>query len=140
MNGLLGFKTHAFRIIIFQRTTAKTTAMMRNLVNLFLTFLLCLPLAECTDLNLEFPLSIESDNGCPYLIKRHKFSGSCCSLQTTGNDGCVLIVINGNCAVSRRIIWLLTAFLFVFWYFEYKNKTHHVCIVLCLGGGKRMES
>ena len=99
MNGLLGFKTHASNHHI------SATAMMRNLVNLFFTFLLCLPLAECTNsLDLAFPLKIESDSECPYLIKRHKFSGSCCSLQTTGNDGCVLIVINGNCVVSRRML------------------------------------
>ena len=37
------------------------------------------------------------------------------------------------------VIWLLLAFLFVFGITN-KNKTHLVCIVLCLGGGKRMES
>jgi hypothetical protein len=48
----------------------------------------------------NFPLSANSPVNCDTIVETHKFDGSCCSLNVTAGDGCVLNVINGNCVVS----------------------------------------
>jgi hypothetical protein len=38
------------------------------------------------------------------MIAEHGFSGDCCTLQSTGDGGCVLIVINGKCTVRKIVM------------------------------------
>eukprot|EP00526_Cylindrotheca_closterium_P021145 CAMPEP_0113603070 /NCGR_PEP_ID=MMETSP0017_2-20120614/1086_1 /TAXON_ID=2856 /ORGANISM="Cylindrotheca closterium" /LENGTH=106 /DNA_ID=CAMNT_0000511445 /DNA_START=956 /DNA_END=1279 /DNA_ORIENTATION=- /assembly_acc=CAM_ASM_000147 len=44
-----------------------------------------------------------ADLGCVEMIATHAFNGDCCSLKATANGGCVLVVVNGNCAVDGPI-------------------------------------
>jgi hypothetical protein len=43
---------------------------------------------------------ISNEDSCLQMTVTHAFNGDCCTVQDTANGGCVLIVINGKCAVS----------------------------------------
>ena len=47
----------------------------------------------------SFPLSANSPVDCDTIIDTHKFEGTCCALNTTSGNGCVLNVADGNCIV-----------------------------------------
>ena len=48
-------------------------------------------------------LTDANPNNCDLIVEVSKFSGTCCSINNTANDGCVLNIVNGNCRVSRNI-------------------------------------
>ena len=73
--------------------------MMRT-IQYFLAALLVASVSGKDVKNAGFPLSYKSDLGCVAMIATHAFNGDCCSLKATADDGCVLVVVNGNCAVS----------------------------------------
>jgi hypothetical protein len=72
-------------------------------MNLFKTFLalLCVARTTAQEIKVEaFPMKIEAEESCLQMTVTHAFNGDCCTVQDTANGGCVLIVINGKCAVS----------------------------------------
>ena len=85
-------------------------------MKIFLTLVFA-RLSSCSfheEKNLPFPLKIETETACSDVIDRHSFDGDCCVLKDTGNGGCVLIVINGNCVVRFYANFFLGGGLFIF--------------------------
>jgi hypothetical protein len=73
---------------------------MKILFNTFLA-LLCFARTTAQEIKVEgFPMKINAEESCLQLIATHAFNGDCCTVQDTADGGCVLIVINGKCAVS----------------------------------------
>lgn len=79
--------------------THKLSKMFRS-IQYFLAALLIASVSGAEVKNAGFPLSYKSDLGCVEMIATHAFNGDCCSLKATADDGCVLVVVNGNCVVS----------------------------------------
>ncbi|CAJ1953492.1 unnamed protein product [Cylindrotheca closterium] len=69
----------------------------------FLAALLVASVAGQEVKNVGFPLSYKADLGCVEMIATHAFNGDCCSLKATADEGCVLVVVNGNCVVNGPI-------------------------------------
>ena len=49
----------------------------------------------------NYPLSLASPVNCEEIVETHTFKGTCCALNTTVGDGCVLNVVNGQCVVRN---------------------------------------
>ena len=47
-----------------------------------------------------FPLSTTSATNCDTIVDNSDFSGTCCALNVTAGNGCVLNVAGGRCIVS----------------------------------------
>jgi len=52
------------------------------------------------------PLSIASNTHCDEMVTLHRWEGSCCSLNVTSGNGCILNVMDGWCKVSGEV-WTL---------------------------------
>jgi hypothetical protein len=52
----------------------------------------------------NYPLSSSSPVNCDAIVETHTFEGTCCALNTTSGDGCVLNVVNGQCVVRIECI------------------------------------
>jgi hypothetical protein len=60
----------------------------------------------------SFPLSNSVPIDCDTVIETHTFSGTCCSLNTTSGDGCVVNVADGNCVVRLEVCGMNRTFWF----------------------------
>jgi hypothetical protein len=54
----------------------------------------------------DLPLYEDTPTHCDELIELHKWEGTCCSLNVTEGNGCILNVRNGYCRVYGQI-WTL---------------------------------
>lgn len=55
----------------------------------------------------SFPLADNVPIDCDTILDTHTFSGTCCALNTTAGQGCVVNVVNGNCVVCVSLCpWL----------------------------------
>ncbi len=54
----------------------------------------------------NYPLSLASPVNCDEIVETHTFEGTCCALNTTAGDGCVINVVNGQCVV-RKVLHLV---------------------------------
>mmetsp|Transcript_10438 Transcript_10438/g.16372 ORF Transcript_10438/g.16372 Transcript_10438/m.16372 type:complete len:139 (-) Transcript_10438:229-645(-) len=54
----------------------------------------------------ELRLSITSATHCDTIIEDSTFEGTCCPLNVTVGNGCVLNVVNGNCIIKGQY-WTL---------------------------------
>jgi hypothetical protein len=52
----------------------------------------------------NFEISDPNANSCDTIIDLSTFSGDCCSLNSTTQNGCVLNIVNGNCKVCIHVI------------------------------------
>ena len=59
----------------------------------------------------EFPLSTTSATNCDTIVENSNFEGTCCALNVTAGNGCVLNVAGGRCKVrSTRFQYFLLFF------------------------------
>jgi hypothetical protein len=74
-----------------------------SVILLSLTCLIGFSIAQVADqVRVEnFPLSFASPVNCDDIVQSHTFEGTCCALNTTAGDGCVLNVVNGQCVVRK---------------------------------------
>ena len=70
-----------------------------NIAAFLAAIVLSLALAQQNQVE-NFPLSANSPVDCESIIETHKFEGTCCALNATAGNGCVLNVADGNCIVS----------------------------------------
>jgi len=56
--------------------------------------------------NSQYPLFAQSVVHCDEMIALHRWEGSCCSLNVTAGNGCILNVMDGYCNV-RGQVWSL---------------------------------
>jgi hypothetical protein len=54
----------------------------------------------------SLPLYEDTSTHCDELIELHKWKGTCCSLNVTEGNGCILNVRNGYCEVKGQV-WTL---------------------------------
>jgi len=50
----------------------------------------------------DLPLFESSPTNCDDMLALHRWEGSCCSLNITAGNGCILNVMNGNCKVKGQ--------------------------------------
>ncbi|KAG7348595.1 hypothetical protein IV203_017300 [Nitzschia inconspicua] len=54
----------------------------------------------------SFPLSQNVPINCDQILETHRFDGTCCALNSTAGNGCVVNVVNGNCVIRGQYFTL----------------------------------
>ena len=53
----------------------------------------------------EYPLSTTSATSCDTIVANSNFDGTCCALNITAGNGCVLNVAGGRCVVRSQVVF-----------------------------------